>query len=313
MRQAIRGYTDGVIELAGGSDLTRIAADLAGIQQVVDSSEDLRLVLADPGIPASARRSVLTDLFGGRVDDRTIQLVSFLMDADRAPEFPANQGWLATRVEAAARGARPIATTVLGLHAAEERLDGYATALLAPLQGDNELTRVEDELFRFMRIVDGSPELNTALTDREVPAEVRRSLVEDLLRGKADPTTVRLAGYATEVGRPRDFLELLSYLVDRVAAESNRRLAEVRAAVDLDEPQRRHLAEALSRVIGRGVEVRVTVDPSVLAGFVATIGDTVVDGSARHRLEILKERLLSPEATITTNAGTTNRGTGDRG
>ena len=138
MRQRIRGYTDGVIELAG-SDLSRIAADLADIQRVVLSSEDLRLVLADPGVPASARRSVLTDLFGGRVDDRTLQLVGFLVEADRAPEFPANLAWLAPRVDAAARGARPVATTVLGLHGAEERLDGYATALLAPLEGDNDL------------------------------------------------------------------------------------------------------------------------------------------------------------------------------
>ena len=311
MRQAIRGYTDAVVESAG-SDLTRIAAELASTRQVVDSSEDLRLVLSDPGVPAPARRSVLTDLFQGRVDDRTLQLVTFLNDADRAAEFHANLTWLVARVDAAARGGRPIATTVLGLMAAEERLDGYATAVLAPIQGDNELTRVDDELFRFMRIVDGSPELANVVSDREVPAQVRRSIVEDLLRGKVDPTTLRMAAYATEVGRPRDYVALLGYLVDRVAAESNRRLADVRAVVDLDEPQRQHLAEALSRVVGRGVEVRVTIDPSVLAGFVATIGDTVVDGSARHRLEILKERLLSPEATTTTNTSTTNTGTGDR-
>jgi F-type H+-transporting ATPase subunit delta len=70
--------------------------------------------------------------------------------------------------------------------------------------------------------------------------------------------------------------------------------------VELDESQRRDLAAALRRVIGHEVDVRVTVDRSVLAGFVATIGDTVVDGSARHRLEILKERLVMPEANVTT-------------
>ena len=102
------------------------------------------------------------------------------------------------------------------------------------------------------------------------------------------------------MGRPRDYEALLSHLVDRVAAESNRRLAEVRTAVDLDDDRRSQLAEALSRVAGRPVDVRVTVDPAVLGGFVATIGDTVVDGSTRHRLELLKERLDTPEAEITT-------------
>jgi F-type H+-transporting ATPase subunit delta len=257
-------------------------------------------VLADAGIPAPARRAVVAELFQSRVGEPALRLISFLVDADRAAEFPANLGWLVARTEAAGRNAKPVSEGVLNRIAAEERLDGYATAVLEPLRGEDELTPVEDDLFRFMRIVGGSAELTTALSDREVPGESRRALVEDLLRDKVAPTTLRLATYATQIGRPRDYPALLGYLVDRVALESNRRLAEVRAPIELDEPQRAALASALSRLMGRGVEIRVTVDPSVLAGFVATVGDTVIDGSARHRLETLKERLASPEATITT-------------
>jgi F-type H+-transporting ATPase subunit delta len=122
--------------------------------------------------------------------------------------------------------------------------------------------------------------------------------VADLLGGKAGAVTMALAVYATQVGRPRDFETFIGLLIDRVAAESNRRLADVRSAVELDDRQRQALAAALGRAVGRDVEVRVTVDPSVVAGFVATIGDTVVDGSARHQLELLKERLVSPEVRI---------------
>ena len=67
----------------------------------------------------------------------------------------------------------------------------------------------------------------------------------------------------------------------------------------LDEDRRQHLAAALSLVAGHPVEVRLTLDPSVLGGFVATMGDTVVDGSIKHRLELLKDRLATPEAEIT--------------
>ena len=301
MRQSIRGYTDGIIELAGDeTNLASIAAELVAIRQVIDSSEDLRRVLSDSGVTAPARRAVATELFQSRVGNNTLDLVRFMIDADRAGEFKADLSWLVERAQGAARNAQPITQTPLGRVTAEERLDGYATAVLAPLENSNELTRVEDELFRFMRIIDGSTELSAALGDREVPAAARESLVEDLLRDKVDPTTMRLAKYAAQVGRPRDYRALVGYLVDRVAAESNRRLAEVRAPLELDGPQREALATALSQIVGHGVEIRVTIDPSVLAGFVATIGDTVVDGSARHRLEILKERLASPEATITT-------------
>ncbi|HLI24003.1 MAG TPA: F0F1 ATP synthase subunit delta, partial [Acidimicrobiales bacterium] len=158
--------------------------------------------------------------------------------------------------------------------------------------------------FRFARVVEGTDDLRSALTDRDVPAPARRRLVVDLLQGRASAETVRLAAYATGVGRARDYLLLLDELVARVAEESNRRVAEVRAAVDLDDGQRRRLAAALGRIVGRDVDLRVEVDRQVLGGFVATIGDTVVDGSVRHRLDLLKERLIMPEANINTDTAT---------
>jgi F-type H+-transporting ATPase subunit delta len=224
----------------------------------------------------------------------------FVIGAERAGEVFDSIEWLVSRVGAAADGRRPTEAVVLGHKAAEERLDGYTTALLEIASDQRMLGEVEDELFRFNRIVGGSEELRKVLSSRDVATDARKGLVVDLLTSRSSATTVSLAGYAALIGRARDYEDLLGYLVDRVAAESDRRLAEVRSAVELDESQRRDLAAALRRVIGHEVDVRVTVDRSVLAGFIATIGDTVVDGSARHRLEILKERLVMPEANVTT-------------
>lgn len=303
MRQSIRGYADGLIALAregGGTSVSELSSELSAIRAVVDGSDDLRRALSDPGIPVAARRGVLNDLFGGQVSDATLRLIGFVLDADRATETVADIEWLAERFEAAVRNLQPIGEHVLGTKAAEERIDGYASAILESVVGERALANLEDELFRFARIVGGSDELYAALTTREYPTAVRRQIVVDLLQGKASPAALSLAAYATQVGRPRDYQDLLESVVARVASESNRRLAEVRSAVDLDEDQQRQLAGALTRAVGHDVEVRVTVDPSVLAGFVATIGDTVVDGSARHQLDLLKERLIMPEAQVTT-------------
>jgi len=68
-------------------------------------------------------------------------------------------------------------------------------------------------------------------------------------------------------------------------------VAEVRAAIELTEDQRARLAEALSSATGGAVEVKVIVDPSVLGGVVTQIGDTVIDGSVRHRLNQLRETI----------------------
>jgi F-type H+-transporting ATPase subunit delta len=300
VRQRIRGYTDAVIEQTSDTgELAHAATDLAGVVALVDGSQDLRRVLTDPGIPVPARRAVITDLLQDRVTRLALRLIAYALEADRATDFRDDVDWLAARIDAAAQNLTPVGDVVLGRRGAAERVDGYADGVLEQVEDRGTLDDIEDELFRFMRIVDGSQELLTALTDRDVPADMRRSLVADLLQGKARPASVRLAAYATQVGRPRDYEELLAHLVDRVAAESNRRLAEVRVPVELDEERRRHLADALSLVAGHPVEVRLTLDPSVLGGFVATMGDTVVDGSIRHRLELLKDRLATPEAEIT--------------
>jgi F-type H+-transporting ATPase subunit delta len=75
------------------------------------------------------------------------------------------------------------------------------------------------------------------------------------------------------------------------AAEANKEVAEVRSAVPLTADQRDRLAKALEDATGKQVEVKVVVDPSVLGGIVAQVGDTVIDGSVRHRLDQLKNAL----------------------
>jgi F-type H+-transporting ATPase subunit delta len=298
VRESIRGYADALLESLDSDGRRQLADQIDAVQSVLASSDDLRFALADPGLPAPARRNLLNDLFGARIDAITLRLLSYPVEADRATEYPADVTWLAIRTAAVADGRHAIADVVLGRLAAGERIDGYSDDVLADASADT-LDNVEDDLFRFSRIIDGSSELATALTDPDFPASSRRALVVTLLEGKTRPETVRLAAYATQVGRSRDYLAHLTALIARVTAESNRRLAEVVSAVELDADQISRLAGALSGVTGRSTQVRVIVDPSILGGFVATVGDTVVDASVRHRLDVMKDRLLLPEATIT--------------
>jgi F-type H+-transporting ATPase subunit delta len=291
VRESVRGYTDAVLEQTDPGQLGDVATELAQVRDLVDGSFDLRQTMTDGGVAASARRGVLTDLLQGRVMAATLRLVLYPLDADRATEWRDDVAWVADRINAAALGEEPLGLHLVGKTAAAERVDGYVAGVLEQLADRSELETVEDELFSFSRVVDGSDELRAALENRDLSGAARRGLVEDLLSTRATADTTRLAAYATQVGRPRDYPYLLAHLIDRVAAENHRRVAEVRAPIELDAEQRRQLAAALHQVAGRDVEVRVTVDPTVLGGFVATIGDTVVDGSTRHRLDLLKERL----------------------
>ena len=91
------------------------------------------------------------------------------------------------------------------------------------------------------------------------------------------------------LGRGEDLMAIADQFTARSAEERDRAVAEVRSAVPLDDETVDRLARALAQRIGNQVEVRVVVDESVLGGLVARVGDTVIDGSVRKRLERLRE------------------------
>jgi F-type H+-transporting ATPase subunit delta len=174
---------------------------------------------------------------------------------------------------------------------ADNRIDGYARALFEVARAEGTLDEVEDELFRFARSYEGSEELRKALTDDLIPAGKRQSIVEDLLGGKATPTTVQLISMVVAGGRARDLPAIVDRLVQRAAQSKDAEVAEVRSAVALTSDQQDRLRAALANATGRNVNLKVIVDPSVLGGLVATVGDTVIDGTVRTHLDQLKSRL----------------------
>lgn len=170
----------------------------------------------------------------------------------------------------------------------EGRVDGWAAALEQIARSEGVLTTVEEELFRVARAVDGSDELRSVLSDPAIPDSRRAGVVGDLLEG-ASPVTTGIVALVVSAGRGRDLPAIVDRLVSRAATSRDAVVAEVRSAVPLDEGQRSRLADALGQAVDKTVEVRVIVDPTVLGGLVAQIGDTVIDGSVRTRLDQLKE------------------------
>ena len=172
-----------------------------------------------------------------------------------------------------------------------DRVDGYAAALVEVARAEGSLPQVENELFSLARAFESSDELRETLTDQSVPAERRQAIVENLLGGKASPITTNLVSFVVGSGRARDLPAIIDRVVERAAAERKHVVAEVRSAVELDAKRREKLARALSKNLGLEVEVKIIVDPRVIGGVSVRVGDTVIDGTVRHRLDQLKERL----------------------
>ena len=172
-----------------------------------------------------------------------------------------------------------------------DRIEAWARALLEIAQAEDNLGAVEDELFRFARIVQGNDELRMALSNPGQPAERRAAIVDELLENRSLQMTRSIAAFVVVAGRGHDLPAIVERFVELAAQSREHEVAEVRSAVPLDDAQIEKLAHALGRATRKNIEVRVGVEPTLLGGIVATIGDTVIDGTVRHRLEQLKEQI----------------------
>jgi len=150
---------------------------------------------------------------------------------------------------------------------------------------------VEDELFRFARALESSDELREALTDPHIPASRRQQIVEDLIGPRATNVTTALVSMVVGIGRVADLAAIIDLLVQKSAQAQDKAVAEVRSTVDLTPEQRDRLAQAIKKATGKDVEVKVIIDETILGGIVTTIGDTVIDGSVRTRLDQLKNSI----------------------
>jgi F-type H+-transporting ATPase subunit delta len=175
----------------------------------------------------------------------------------------------------------------------DELIGGYAQALFAVARAEGALPKVEDELYAFGKALEQHTDLRESLTDEALPAENKKAVARDLLGKKANPVTVSLLGFVIDAGHAREITKIVEELARMASTERDHVLAEVRTAVDLSKEQRERLAEALSRATGRTVDVKVVVDPSVIGGVVARVGDEVFDGSIASRLEDAKQALGS--------------------
>ena len=175
--------------------------------------------------------------------------------------------------------------------AADDRIDGYATAILEFARAEGQLERVGDELFRIARAFEASNPLREALTDPRIPAERKKGIVDDLLGAKMLPLTVNLVDFVVSAGRASDLPAIADRVSARAASARQKAIAEVRTAVELDASTIERLTTALNLATGKDVEVKVVVDPTVIGGVVARVGDLVIDGTVSHRLQQLRETL----------------------
>lgn len=249
--------------VAGSADLGALSDELFAVADLLDREHGLRRALSDPARAAEQKARVVHNLLDGKV------------------------------------GAAALATTEAAVSAKWSRAGDLADVLerlgvvsaAAEAEGQGRLDEVEDELFRFGRIVAGNPGLRRALADAAAPEEGKRELLRGLLEGKVAQSSLRLIAQLVVHPRGRSLETGLEEVGQLVAQQRQRLVAVVRSAVELSEAQKTRLVTWLSTSYGRDVHLNVEVDKRVLGGFSVRIGDEIIDTTIVGRIEEVRRRL----------------------
>jgi F-type H+-transporting ATPase subunit delta len=246
---------------ATAAQLATVADEILSVAGLLRAQPRLRRALTDPSRPAADRAELLRSLLSGKLAEVTVDTLATLV-----------AGRFSTPAE---------------LLDASERLG--VEVVLRSAEKAGTLAEVEDELFRFGQIVSGNPELAVTLSDPGAPTERRVKLVADLLKGKAQPVTVRLVEVAIEGFRGRSFESSLTRLVELTAAKRDREVAYVTVARPLTDADEQALAAKLSSIYDRPVSVKVDVDPAIIGGVSVRVGSDLYDGTILRRLNAARQ------------------------
>lgn len=260
-RQSLAVLVEKFDSVAGGLDadgLTNLADELASVAKLLLSETALNKHLAEPADDNAPKVRLLERLLSDKVSATTLDLLRTAVSNRWSTESN-----LIDAVEHTAR-----------------------LALLKRAEIAGEVDEVEEQLFRFGRVLDAEPRLSALLSDYTTPAEGRAALLDKALTGRPGVNQTAAALLSQTVGllRGERADEAVIDLAELAVSRRGEVVAHVSAAAELSDAQRTRLTEVLSRIYGRPVSVQLHVDPELLGGLSITVGDEVIDGSIASRL-----------------------------
>jgi F-type H+-transporting ATPase subunit b/F-type H+-transporting ATPase subunit delta len=254
---------DGVVTDLDVAGLTTLANDLASVVKLIRRESLLARHLSDPSSSVDARVQLVERLLSGKVSDPALSVL----------KTAASQRWSST------------SDLVYAIrHVA-------CLALLVRAEREDQIDDVEDQLFRFSRVLDAEPKLVTLLSEYATPVDGRITLLTNVLHGRASRNAADVLRQTIELLHGDRADEAVRELAALAVSRRSEVVAEVRAASELSEAQRDRLTEVLTRIYGHPVSVQFDVDPALIGGLSIAVGDEVIDGSLASKLASAENRL----------------------
>lgn len=250
-----RGKLDAAIKGANAATASELSSHLFFAADVLASNTSLRRAITDPSREAGGKAVLIKELFGKSVGAMAVNLLSDI----------ASVRWSSGQDV---------------IHVVEQ-LAIEAEASAANI--NNELDRLEDELFETSRLVADTIDIRKALVGAG-SSQAKSTLLSEILQKKASASTVKLATTLVASLRGRSIEAGFADYLFGLANRRNRLIAVVKTAVPLTSDQSARLSAALEKQVGQPIRVNIQVDSSILGGVSVKFADELVDGSVSHRL-----------------------------
>jgi F-type H+-transporting ATPase subunit delta len=256
---------DAHVDASSARELQQLGDELFAVTRLLAEQTSLRRLLADPAVAPEARAGLLRQVLGRDVGAPALEIATGLVSARWSSSLD-----LVEVLEVLAR-----------------------RAVLGVAEKDGSLDDVEDELFRFGRILDREPRLSTLLSDTAQPAEGRVALLDSVLGSRVSAVASQLLRQTVQLPRGRHLDIAAEELAELAAARRRRYVARIRTAVSLSPEQEERLSASLTRLYGRPMSLQVELDEGLLGGLVVEVGGEVIDGSVAGRLAAAQRHLPS--------------------
>ena len=246
-------------------ELSTLADELTAVDKLLLREPILARHLAEATGETAAKQQMLQKLLGTRVGANALEVLNTAVSVRWS-----KTGDLVTAIEHVAR-----------------------LALLTRADRENQAEEVAEQLFRFGRILDSQPRLASLLGDYAQSGEQRVALLRGVLSQATgtNSTAGALMAQTVELLRGERADDAVADLAELAVAHRGEIVAEVGAAAELTDSQRRRLTDVLTRIYHHPVSVQLIVDPELLGGLAVAVGDEVIDGTLYTRLAAAETKL----------------------
>lgn len=174
----------------------------------------------------------------------------------------------------------------------------YAHALFQLAQENETIDLVEKDMKTVAKTVLENEQLAQILSHRLIPVEDKKNITEKIFSQAISTATLNFLMLTVDKQRETYWPEMAEEFAKMAAQARNLSTAQVTAAVAMSREDILDLEKKLSKVTGRNIKAEVTIDSTIMGGLVVQIGDQVMDGSVKKRLELLQHNLKKINFTV---------------